>query len=385
MLSICRAFGLLCPDAEVPIHPLCLASFEATQLGNPPLTKEWSLEINHVLTQIRSELQDQLFLYQEGEGLRLTKAGKLLACFLREQHPYRGKDPAWLDDLSFRSFCQAQKKIESFSSKMIALAWYASAGRPLRSPEDLKSAISQVREFLGRGEVRTIPDLPEKSSDNLTVRWFHTHWVGVYPELVRKIRSKCQTSDRIGQVEDHAMNFVRKAIQRDAFRSRIEENRPIPYSQVAVYAVRSALNDIRDTGSDAVCREILGSRTEREVREGTGPDRNPIRTRQSFRSKAVRFRDGACVDLIDAKVSKKVDLDETILFDQVWGRIETLIRKRFRPEEFDMVLGFLKERIQGSSVQEAAQNLKIEPLQAQRYSKLIKTRLGVPVRNLIAN
>lgn len=387
-MLVCRTFGLL--NVEGLVHPLCLATFEATLKGRPLLSKEWSQEVNYVLTQIRMELRDQLFLCPEGEGLVLTQAGKILSRYYLElaNSSHKRKDPGSLDDLSFRSFFQKFGSPHHTSSKMLALAWYLSEERPLQTPDDLDRATDQVRKLLNRGEVK--PPLlpatpPEESGDNLTLRWFHAHWEGVYPELVKKIRSKCQTSDRIGQVEDHAMNFVKKAIQRDAFRSRIEANTPIPYSQVAVYAVRSALNDIRDTGSDAVCRELLGSRTEREIREGTGPDRSPLRSRGAFRSKAVRFQDGACVDLIDSTTPKSNGLDETILFNQVWGRIETLIRERFQPEEFNLISVFLKERIQGSSVREVAQTLKIDVSKAEKYSKQIKNRLGVPIRNLIVN
>lgn len=396
LFLLLRKLSLVGENQEVVVSPLSVGFFLTLQNGVDPLSDAGLKSIRATLGYLRGELQDSLFLMEDRQGVRLTSAGVRLAEF-------QARDPIspWMDqpepnDLSFQIFYKKIRNPDRISSKILAISWYFQEGRHVRTPSDLERATQRVLGLAGRTGAQKEFDvgfglkpappksIPAPDGVNLTSRWLKEHWEAVKPVMLRKIRSKCKTSHRAGQVEDHLQEFVRKVIHRDAFRSRIETGRPLPYSQVAVYATRSACNDIRDTGADPVCRELMGSRTEREVREGSGPDRDPIRLRQGYRSRAVKLQEGSCTDLIDqtTQVGSSV-VDETVLFTQIWGRIEKMIRKRFQPEEFDLVSNFLRERYQGSSILETAQNLQIDPDRAHQVSRQIKSRLGIPVRSLL--
>lgn len=221
---------------------------------------------------------------------------------------------------------------------------------------------------------------------NVTARWFDAHMAALYPILEKKIRARCQVSHYIGTTMDHVQEYLRRAIHRDAFRSRLEAGQSIPLSQVAVFALRSAQNDIRNSGSEPVCRELYGARTEREVKHGDGPERDRSTWRKSARMRSVRAEEGSVVDMADAVdgVSSAPSLDETVAFQQVWSRLEVHIRKTFQAGEIDLILAFLRARMQGASIAETASVLHIEPGRAQVIHRRIRSELGDVVRSLTA-
>jgi len=219
---------------------------------------------------------------------------------------------------------------------------------------------------------------------NATARWFDTHMAALYPILERKIRQRCQVSHYIGTTMDHVQEYLHRAIRRDAFRSRLEAGQSIPLSQVAVYALRSAQNDIRNSGSEPVCRELYGARTEKEVKGGEGPDRDRNTWRKSARGRGVRSDEGSVVDMAEMADGGTTtpNLDETLAFQQVWSRLEVHIRKTFAPSEIDLILAFLRARVEGASIAETASSLHIEPGRAQVLHRRIRSELGDVVRSL---
>lgn len=241
----------------------------------------------------------------------------------------------------------------------------------------------------GRGAIaftreEVAPQVEE--SRNVTARWFADHMAQLYPILEKKIRQRCQVSHYIGTTMDHVQEYLRRAIHRDAFRSRLEAGQSIPLSQVAVFALRSAQNDIRNSGSEPVCRELYGARTEKEVKHGEGPERDHSTWRKSARVRGVRADEGSVVDMaatIDGP-SSAPSLDETLAFQQVWSRLEVHIRKTFAPGEIDLILAFLRARMQGASIAETASALQIEPGRAQVIHRRIRNELGDVVRSLTA-
>jgi hypothetical protein len=111
------------------------------------------------------------------------------------------------------------------------------------------------------------------SKPNKTSVWLQEHLKGgtnskLWKVLEQSLKYKCGMSMRVSQIEDHIQAFFEKLVRRDSLKEKIENNLPIYYKQLAVYAVNSAKNDMRDNGSNPVCRELHGARTDTEMKGG---------------------------------------------------------------------------------------------------------------------
>lgn len=180
---------------------------------------------------------------------------------------------------------------------------------------------------------------------NLTARWIRDHDAkGLRLECAKKIARKCPVSSRVGSIDDHVQQFFLRLIRRDALRKKIENREPIPYSLVASYAVRSAFVDFRNDGTEPVCREQNGARTEKEVRTLRARGENPqqVTSRRSQSSQTIL---ASLADPLDQASS----VEESIWFGQFWARFEGIIRDRF-PTEAELYMKVLQARFEEDSV-----------------------------------
>jgi hypothetical protein len=152
-------------------------------------------------------------------------------------------------------------------------------------------------------------------AQNVTTRWIDKQGSGFLSYLVDKVGRKLPVSKTLGVVEDHVHNYLRKAIDRDAFNKPLSEGK-LPWSKVVSYTVRSAYTDIRGEGTDAHCRTLRGSLTEqnRKKMAETGVDDRRIpwtdpRVVLSRDDHGGVLQDMAC-DMFDANwFDDKIDTD----------------------------------------------------------------------------
>jgi hypothetical protein len=103
------------------------------------------------------------------------------------------------------------------------------------------------------------------SGPNQTARFIGDRWEVLYDKITNHLRRKMPRSEDFGKVDDHAMNWIERIISRDGLRSRLEQGKSVPPSQVQAWARRSAYTDIRNEGREPVCRVFHGALTKREI------------------------------------------------------------------------------------------------------------------------
>lgn len=115
---------------------------------------------------------------------------------------------------------------------------------------------------------------------NVTARFLERRLIGgqrsdLYKAVTFQLKRKMRVSSVYGMIDDHAQEFFANLIHRDALAGRIAAGDDIPNSWLASCAVNSARNDARNNGSNPVCRELMGARTDRERRSATIPMSDP--------------------------------------------------------------------------------------------------------------
>jgi hypothetical protein len=100
---------------------------------------------------------------------------------------------------------------------------------------------------------------------NVTAQWIDENYRKLYKRLHSYLERKMPVSAKKVKVEDHIQTFFCNLINRDGLRTRIEEGKSIPYSQVCAWARRSAYSEIRDEGPEPVCRLFHGALTKKEI------------------------------------------------------------------------------------------------------------------------
>lgn len=100
---------------------------------------------------------------------------------------------------------------------------------------------------------------------NVTAQHLGKHWNELWSRITLHLRRKMPRSEEFGKIEDHAMNWLERVMQRDGLRGRLEAGKSIPPSQVQAWARRGAYTDIRNEGREPVCRVLHGALTKKEI------------------------------------------------------------------------------------------------------------------------
>jgi len=240
---------------------------------------------------------------------------------------------------------------------------------------DLKAQMSQLS---GRGEwaltelgVKKAKLLKEKyegkivlsAGPNQTAQFFGDRWDTMWGRITLHLRRKMPRSEEFGKVEDHAMNWLERIMQRDGLRGRIEAGKSIPPSQVQAWARRGAYTDIRNEGREPVCRTFHGALTKKEIGQYDPSNWTEVVIPRSINesenlsvnSYAEHSEDDFVGDPIDNLRDDHAfaDVETTIMnensFQDVLGRVAEIIRDEIDPDldpEFHhelMVERFVKE------------------------------------------
>jgi hypothetical protein len=169
-------------------------------------------------------------------------------------------------------------------------------------------------------------------------------------DLHRMARSalcrRLPVSANAGMIDDHIQNYWLKAIRLNSLRKLLQDGGKVPYSKVVAYCVNSGRTDARDMGTEPVCRELYGARTEKERRE-----RKDQPTPQ-FGDKPLGAwdTDGNMKSPDDADTT----IDDTVMdFDIIWSQVENVVHDE-KPQAWQRYSNILAMRARGLSTREIA-------------------------------
>lgn len=217
------------------------------------------------------------------------------------------------------------------------------------------------------GSQATAPVVPKAKGPNLTSKWLTRHYKGgPNCELTAMMRGALvkhlPLSARRGLIEDHIQNFMVRVIYRDSFAKILETGEELPYSKVASYCVNSGRTDARDMGTEPVCREMMGARTDKERQEVPPPEKYAF---PDLAEPAGHMdTDGNIVPAPD-EATQSLPFD----FETVWKQIEGIVQKR-KPGAWERYSNLLLLKAQGLSTKEIADK---EGVSRHRAAKMLAT------------
>lgn len=177
----------------------------------------------------------------------------------------------------------------------------------------------------------------------------------LWSRLRAAVKNRLPISAVSSQVEDHIQNCFMRLISRDALRGRIEAGEEIPNDKLAYFAVNAGFTDARNAGTDPVCREFYGARTERERKQHilVGPI-NDARVIRDIRD-TEGLDAGSWADIEDVGSSMTADSTESMIqFKAIWSRVQRLVRVR-KPHTGERYIQILRLKASGHTVKEIAQ------------------------------
>ena len=184
----------------------------------------------------------------------------------------------------------------------------------------------------------------------------------LYKAMRAAVASKCPVSASSRQVEDHISECILRLIHRDSLRNRIMLGKPITYSHLCTYAIRSAWTDARNSATNPVCRELFGARTETE-RKRMKEQGETRRWRINDPRVSLRRHEDGVAMLMDIAVDDRDLIEDALFFQSVWDKLldEIMVGKPRVWERYSMVL---KVKLQGGGVHEVADVMKVSPSRA---------------------
>ena len=188
---------------------------------------------------------------------------------------------------------------------------------------------------------------------NTTAGWLGDHLTPargqkeskLYGMMRSALCKRLPVSANAGMVEDHIQNFMLRVIRRDAFARMLNDGRTLPYSKVVAYCVNSGRTDARDMGTEPICREMFGARTEKERRERSNT------VPQFGDNKGTSWdTDGNVIPPEDETVA--ID-DAANDFDVLWRQIENVVHDH-KPQAWQRYSGILAMKARGFTTNEIA-------------------------------
>ena len=176
------------------------------------------------------------------------------------------------------------------------------------------------------------------------------------------------------EIEDHASRAIEAWIRRDAFAESVAAGKPPTRAQLGSWAVRIALNVMRDRGTDAHSREMFGARTLTERTTGLQKCVDAVATHEQIIQGSDNDEDGFTVEI--AAISQRDA--ETILLDRdIRCSVEDALRQQ--PPRSDEAADRLN-RVWGLMVEDAtvdviSERLGVSTLRATHLTNRVRERL----------
>jgi len=199
----------------------------------------------------------------------------------------------------------------------------------------------------------------------------------LYTLMRAAVSVKLPLSASIDIVDDHIQNCLLKLIARDALRGRLLKGQKITNSHLATYCVRTGFTDIRKNGTEPVCREMYGARTEtervkqRQAREGDIPAITifPTFRNNDFTTTWERDTNGVLVlnDVADKDAVDGSTFMERQRFETLWADIEARVKAK-KPQAWERYVSILERVVAGCSIKDIA---KQESISRHRAATLV--------------
>lgn len=95
---------------------------------------------------------------------------------------------------------------------------------------------------------------------NVTACWVDRNLTpAAFKDLHAYLAMRCVKSRMMGEIDDLAHAFLVRLIARDGLRATLWDNKPLGMTQIRSWAYRTALNQFRDEGRDALTRTSKGA------------------------------------------------------------------------------------------------------------------------------
>jgi len=216
------------------------------------------------------------------------------------------------------------------------------------------------------------------TEQNATAKWLDAECrKGLLKRLTHRLRaSSMLRREPEDEVEDHVSRALEAWIRRDAFAAAVAAGKPPSTGQLTVWAVRIALNTIRDRGTDAHSREMFGARTVTERTTGLQqcvhavPDHSEI--------KVCHGDDGSddAFTMEIVSLSQK-DAERVLLDGDIRRSVEAALRQQ-SPRSGDAAARLA--RVWGMMVGDAtvdviSNTLGVSPLRAAHLTNRVRERL----------
>ncbi|NBR00879.1 MAG: hypothetical protein EBT79_06370 [Actinobacteria bacterium] len=238
------------------------------------------------------------------------------------------------------------------------------------------------------GVSRAVEVRPMFTNRNLTTEWFDQFLTpNQYNNLVKHIAAKTRHSRDESEVREFVHDYVTNTSGRDGLRDRIIAGDDPSPACIRAWVWKQALSTFRNEGTDAQTRTVKGSKTERDLREGTpvevscavdgpttvvyalegGSDNDPGMFATSSASHGH-----ALLDVVDAAPSHEDVLAHQRALDQGMARLDAAVRA-YKPGAADRYSRVLGHLARGLSPSEVAQAEDVSPARAATLIAEVRT------------
>jgi len=214
---------------------------------------------------------------------------------------------------------------------------------------------------------------------NATAMWLDAECrKGLIKRLTHRLRASSmlrrETED---EIEDHVSRAIEAWIRRDAFAAAVTDGKPPSTSQLTAWAVRIALNTIRDRGTDAHSREMFGARTVTERTTGlqrcvhAAPDHSEIKV---CHGDDEGSDDAFAMEIVS--LSQK-DAEGVLLDGDVRRSVEAALRQQSPRSEdaADRLTRVWDLMVGDATVDVISDTLGVSPLRAVHLTNRVRERL----------
>lgn len=185
-------------------------------------------------------------------------------------------------------------------------------------------------------------------------------------DVLRKaISSKMQKSVNADLIDDHVNNCIEKLVRRNALKGRLDAGLAIPDHHIASWAIRSAIGDIRNDGTEPVAREMMGARTERERTKGIVLGDMTDNRLIWDKDEDGEVMGGTWADIEDTESPLTAQATEdSIYFGDVWGQLNGLMREVRTDAQGERYMKILQYKAAGMTYKEIAEKEGVTPHRA---------------------
>ena len=223
-------------------------------------------------------------------------------------------------------------------------------------------------------DAKVVSPASKSTTPNATSKWFTKNLrpgpggteSALMSSMRKAVRRNLPLSDKRDIIDDHIHTFILRAVRRDSFAKRLAEGQTIPYSKVAAYCVNSGRSDARDMGTEPICREMMGARTDTERKALSQQDQN-TRNRSTRNLNRVIQIPTKSPSFMTESLADERDLEAGLKFESLWGEVVERVQK-CKPGAWERYANLLLLKAQGYTTAEIARK---EDVSCHRAAKML--------------